>query len=229
MRELKYNIKALFSFVFIAIAINSASCAKSKDPYYLMWENVMLTNEGHFETLKSIHGTYNSEVGLLCRSIEKNDIRARINYEDYITLDFFNYDDEIWINDYRIPNVFLSSISKNIILSNIAPEEISIVEMKNSSKFGDYGIANVQLNNSQTTVRGVIVTPLSIKFLNSGKLNNEGSLVFVRFDNEDSYKDYIFYGDDVIEYIINNRYHKIEGTITPNIIYPPTGTNWNYK
>ncbi len=226
MRNLKYIIKFLFTFVFIAIVINSASCTKGKDPYYLMWKNVILTEEGHIETLNATYGTYNSEVGLLCRSIENNDIKARLSAlaEDYIRLDFFNYDGEIRVFDRIIPNIFVSSQSTNMILKCVSSEDISKLNIKTSSKFGCYGIANIELDNSHI-IENVIITPLSMKFLNSSKLDNEESLIFVRFNNGNLHKDYIFCGNYIIDNIIKNKYHKIVGVISPDKIYSHTEVN----
>ena len=226
MRELKYNIKALFSFVFIAIAINLVSCTKSdkgKDPYYLMWENAILREEGHLETFNSTYGTYNSEVGLLCRSIEKNDIKARLSVEDRIYIDFFNYDDEVRVIDRLSPNIFVSSWSTSIILRSISSKDIFNLETKSSYKFGCYGIANIVLDNLY--VKNVIITPLSMKFLNSSKLEDDGNLIFVRFYNGNLFKDYIFYGDYIVDNIIKNKYHKIVGVQSPDNIYSYSGVN----
>lgn len=227
MRKYIYSIKIVFAFVFISVAINLVSCTKSdkeKDPYYLMWKNVILREEGHFETLNATYGTYNSEVGLLCRSIEKNDIKARLSVEDRIYLDFFNYDDEIRVIDRLIPNIFVSSWSTSIILRSISSKDIFKLETKTSYKFGCYGIANIVLDNLYV-VKNVIITPLSMKFLNSSKLEDDGNLIFVRFYNGNLFKDYIFYGDYVVDNIIKNKYHKIVGAQSLDNIYSYSGVN----
>lgn len=141
----------------------------------------------------------------------KYDIKVVVQLHLY-GIEFFNYCDELIINNAIIPNIWVPiNIAEDISLSVIDFETITNFTLRMSEKNGEWGYANIRDFNQGLFINDVIVTPLAAKYLRSRSVNDSGSLIFVRFeqDNRRRYKDYLFYGDYNIAYVIEHLYDKI--------------------
>lgn len=223
------KLRCLIIFV---ILLSFLSCKDKTfyDRHRKIWEKVIdktdMFENGNFQSLIGTgHGYYHKEYGILYRSVEEYDIRPRLINDKIIDMEFYNYGDEIHVNATVYPNIFHCHTSKYNLIYEIQHDDIVFFELKESLQYGSYGISSICLNPPHL-IKNVIVSPLSVKYLQTNKLKNDGHLFFVRFMNENTYKDYVFLGDYRLSEILKTCSEKIRGTIEPNLVWSGNDSSW---
>lgn len=219
---MRNSVFLLISFVVLV------SCQNSKNPNDYTFDIVQPT-ESIYDPSNYFHGkgSFHKRYGILLRSMHEYDIKPQVSI-DYITFDklgnvdagtddihidfsFYNYDSPIRISNKVIPDIFMSKMSEKIYLFIVEDSEISQFVKFNSEKYGEWGNVTITKIELSVVAQNVIVTPLAAKFLSNRSYNDNGVLVFVRFENssERLYKDYLFLGDYMTGWLIKNHYNSI--------------------
>ena len=228
IKERHVNLE--FKFIVICFMFSLLSCtqmSEDKKIWYDVLKSSCWDEDAHVNLGRTL-GTYNDRYGLLCRSAEKYDIRVIVDFE-YYSFEFFNYCDELLINSKYLHNAFLKNFVPSITLLVIKYEDVSTFFPQTSEKNGVWGYANITNYELGLFIKDILVTPLAAKYLQSRSVNDDGSLIFVRFEQNDGveYKDYLFYGDYNVAYIINNHYDRIRRN--HSFIFYDDNSNWKVK
>ena len=203
------KIKILIGFFCLLFC----RCQENSDLRDCPWYQIAKADfeDNNFSAYINHVGAYDSNWGLLCRHVEKYDIRVAVQLSFY-DIEVFNYSDELIVNNCAVPNAFLSNIAQEISLLVIDWETVSDFRLKLSEKYNQWGYADIRDYNRCLFIDDVIVTPFAANFLQNRSVKDRGELIFVRFEQDDGcrYKDYLFYGDYNIAYQIEHQYDKIE-------------------
>lgn len=175
-------------------------------------------------------GTYYKDRGILYRTIEEFDILSipyinRNNLNASYSFNFYNYSDDLQINNMVRPHIYANEISSEFTLAIVNKNNILDYKPSYSEEYGEWGNARVLVGNS--FLKDVIITPLAVKLLTNQ--SNSGCLVFVRFEQNfgKEYKDYLFCGDATTEIIIDRYYEMI--VRRPHISSKAGTNNWKTK
>lgn len=227
-----------FKLIAISILLSISSCSQMTKEDKIWYDVVKSGRENkkelcweNFEaSMGNVVGKYNAEYGLLCRSAEEYDIKAVIEVDHY-NFEFFNYCNELQINKSVIPNIFTKHVATNKSLLVINFEDVSTFTPLFSEKNGIWGYANIRNYELGLSLNDIFVTPLAAKYLQSRHIKDSGSLIFVRFEQKSGteYKDYLFYGDYNVAYLINSCYDKINTQTTSALNDNSTNSNWKVK
>lgn len=182
-------------------------------------------------------GAYHTEYGILYRYATDYDAKFEVEvFNDFLStssntkenlfrIDFYNYGGEIRINNKINSEIFFSQYSRLNYIKVIQMYDISYIQEKESEVYGTYMLARIRLS-PQNVINDVIISPLATKYINSSKLYDNGTLVFVRFETGKKYLDYVFLADYKASEIIEKYYDKIEGTVRPRNVCASAGDTW---
>lgn len=227
------------------VALFCYSCVDSDqdDKLGKIWEEVVSKKDKNGydvnfrATSKGGLGVYHSEYGILYRYATNYDVKFEVEvFEDFLStssniqenlfrIDFYNYGGEITINNKINSNIFFSKYSRLNYVKVIQIDDISFLQEKVSEGYGTYMLARIRLS-PQNVINDVIISPVATKYIKSSKLHDDGTLVFLRFETEKKYLDYVFLGDYKVSEIIEKYYDKIEGTVRPHSVYASAGDTW---
>lgn len=156
-------------------------------------------------------GSYNEEHGILVRYTSEYDIKPEVSINNRIEFGFYNYGEDLRINDKILPDVFVSNVAPKISLTVVNDTEISNLIQNQSKAYGIWGKATLRSNKVSSSIENVIVSPLATKYILNHSDDDNDALILVRFEdtNHNLYKDYLFLGDYLTKDIISTQYKNI--------------------
>lgn len=156
-------------------------------------------------------GSYNEKHGILVRYTSEHDIKPEVSINNRIEFSFYNYGEDLRINNKILPDVFASNVSPKLSLTVVNETEISNLIQNQSKAYGIWGKATLNSVNFSSSIEDVVVSPLATKYILNHSDDDEQALILVRFEDTDNklYKDYLFLGDYLTKDIINTQYRNI--------------------
>ena len=181
----------LLSFVLLY----STSCQNDNEKITvdnITVDNIMEKSESIY--FKDSHDIY-------YREILQQDIKTKVgfnvtnNFNDwdlYCQLEFFNYGDDIILQNKMRKNIFTPFIGKiyaiEIIKNN---SQIEITKEIRSEQYGECALGNIRLNDM--IIRDVFITPLAYYY---NRHSNECDLILVGFCVGDQFMNVVFKGSN---------------------------------
>lgn len=225
--------------MLVALFCSSCGDDNHEDQFGRVWKEVVSKSYkfNYKATSQGGLGAYHTEYGILYRNATNYDAKFEVEvFEDYLPhhsntkenlfrIDFYNYGGEIIINNKIIPDVFFSMYSRFNHVKVIQIDDISYIQEKMSEGYGTYMLADIRIS-PQNVLNDVVISPLATKYINSSKLHDNGTLIFVRFETKMKYLDYVFLADFEASEIIEKYYDKIAGTVRPQSAYATAGDSW---
>lgn len=139
--------------------------------------------------------------------LQKNELTGRL--ESKINLEFFNYGEDIRLHPMCSDDNFYAFMATYTHYYIVSAGQIEITKITNNKNYGEWGIANVNISNSNKYFTNVFISPLALEKI---KYNNETSnLLLAKFMclETNSFFTGVFLCDNTTSYIVSYEYNKI--------------------
>lgn len=205
------------TFSFICMLLLLFSCNKGTEKYSEIDPNRKTNNIHDPNNYLFFNANYHKKYGILRRDIIEYDINPIVNLildsefklVSGYNFEFFNYDEELQIQRKVLPNIFASDLYKKITLKVVSYEDVSNFKPYFSEEYGEWGKVTVLNHLSREFIHNIIATPLATKYLKKRSITDSSYLIFVRFEGNKDYKDYLFCGSQITSHIIEKNYNLI--------------------
>jgi hypothetical protein len=192
--EVKKNISIFL--VILGCLTSTVSCQQSKNPidfdFDLNNPTQSIYDPSNYFNQGGV-GSYHEKYGILVRYTSEYDIKPEVSINNRIDFSFYNYGEELRINNNVRQDVFANNIATKMHFVIVKENDISNVVQKQSKLYGSWSEATVTGSNYSFKLNDVIVSPLATKFILSRSFNDREALVLVRFENsEGSFRNYLF-------------------------------------
>lgn len=156
-------------------------------------------------------------------SLAKNEFTGRLDAK--VNLDFYNYGGNIIIDPKYKEDIF-TSIAQYSQFYIVSVDNVTVKTVTNDEKYGNWGIANVDIPNYNRFFTDVFISPLALHKINSH--DDDNYLILAKFMCVETNSCFtgVFLCDHTVSYIVSSNYNNI---ITYQPIYFKTDFNLNLR
>lgn len=156
-------------------------------------------------------------------SLAKNEFTGRLDTK--VNLDFYNYGGNIIIDPKYQEDIF-TSIAQYSQFYIVSADNVTVKTVTNDEKYGNWGIANVDIPNYNRFFTDVFISPLALHKINSH--DDDNYLILAKFMCVETNSCFtgVFLCDYTVSYIVSSNYNNI---ITYQPIYLKTDFNLNLR